>query len=419
MILDYLNEIDSALYSAGKKGVSSDLHPHSPFNPSLHEGTTWKGSELVNRFKPDIISVKPTKRPVFSSVDWLRCTTKKLHNLEGFTRKFLPMLKGHGFSFHDTGKGLNGYTHAFVIQFNGENCGHICADDKDKMGGSFELSGLACQLLQGRWDLWCLLISGLNENEFRIKRLDVCTDFKGKLWDVYSLNIVDINKLISDGLHSPARGVSPDVCLIGDWSGVVAKCLDGGGYDPKRDAQKGLTINVGNSDSVNKNVWYEKGKQLAGKNPERYDGSLGSWVRYERRFGTGSGRSQVVIPFDFAVLPDEALIYNSPKVAALIDDWISFQKGNDVDIDPVEISGIDLERVGLLKGICFKRTARHVASQSARFFRSLTMLGINPHDFVDAVISDESNKGFDPAFNSNFSLGQLFGSPDDGFGVAG
>lgn len=359
----------------------------------------------ANDFTPSF-DFTPTPRPVDASVDWLRCTVKNIKHFHDFINKFLPFLKAHKFNFHDTGHGMNGYTQCWQILFKGQVVGHICVDALDKMGGMFELTGFGCQWLQVRWDLWCSLMAGFLQYGFKIARLDVCQDYRGSAWINYKCNILEIAERIDGGLFKMGKGTGKPaaVTFVGDWLKVVVDRMHYSEYIPTIHAPAGLTINVGGSQSVNKFVVYEKGKQMMGKNPEMYDGSLNDWIRIERRFTRGSGRSEVVIPFDFALCPDSAFVYNCEGLKSFNDAWTDYRKTLGIDIDPKESVDLDFERVGLLKRVSLSKTALHVACQSSRFFRTLKLMGVSVVDFVDLIIHDDPSKGFDPALHNSSDI---------------
>ena len=350
----------------------------------------------VEKFKPSHNFDYLPDRPVYTSVDYLRSTNPKIDRFHAFIKKFMPLLKGAGFNFHNSERGMNGYTNMWLIQFNGQNCGNVCADALDVMGGQFELTGLGCQLLQARWDVWCSLIAGLQDFSFRIKRLDVACDFKGSVWDKFGVNMIDINSMVNKGVFriGSGSGVAPDVRLNGGFSEVVDKRMGARDYNPKVHCLSGLTIDIGSKQSVNTWCIYEKGKERAGKNPDRYDGSLSSWVRMERRFSSGSGRGKVEIPYEYAVYPDSAFIYKCAGIESFIGEWLAFQASEGVELSPVAIHEVNLNYVGLLQGINIKKTALHVARQSARFFKTLEVIGVDVMDFVNLVRHKECSKGF-------------------------
>lgn len=345
-------------------------------------------------------------RPVYASVDWLRSTNPKISRFHDFIAKFGPLLKGVGFNFHDTGRGMNGYTNCWHIHFEGEVVGNICADAMDKMGGQFELSGKGCQFLQVRWELWCALNAGLQEYGFRTKRLDIAADFKGSVWDEFNVNMLDVHRMVIDGDFRIGKGcgVVPGIRLNGDWSEIIDCRMGAQDYNPRKHCMSGLTIDIGASSSVNTWCLYEKGKERAGKNPDRYDGSLSSWIRFERRYASGSGRGKVEIPIDYALYPDRALIYSCSGVESFIDRWLAFQAVKGVKVPPVSNHELDLNRVGLLQGVSIKRTALHVARQSARFFKTLEDIGVDALEFVNLVRRDEGVKGFSPDVYSSFNV---------------
>lgn len=345
-----------------------------------------------------------TDRPAYTSVDWLRVTNPSLKSFDAFIKKFLPLLRGVGFRFVDTGGGLNGYTNCWVIQYEGENCGHVAADSNDKMGGMFELSGLGCQLMQVRWDMWCFLMAGCHEYGFRIKRLDTAVDFKGSIWDKFGFTMVDFAKAYKSGMFviGSGSGTKPTHSTPGDWLDLLLG--DGGTYDPRKQCPSGLTLNIGKATSGNSWCIYEKGKQLAGKNPDRYDGSFGSWVRVERRFSCGTGKSKREIPFDFALRPDESVLYGCAGFESFVSGWLDFQASEGVDVPVIDKVGIDVNRVGLMKGVSIKKTVKHVASHCGRVFKTLEDIGIDLVEFVNLVKRDEGVKGFDVGIYNAFSV---------------
>ena len=320
----------------------------------------------------------------------------------------MPLLRGVGINFVDMDRGMNGYTNSWQIQNNGKCCGHIAVDKNDVMGGQFELTGEGCQMVQLRWDLWCYLVAGLNQFGFKIKRVDIAGDCKGDVWDKFGLNMVGIAKMVDDGLfaNTSARGgAKAKVSVIGDWLKLLVGGVSSDDYDPKKQCLDGLTLNVGSSSS--RSMWciYEKGKERAGKNPDLYaDGYMGSWVRFERRLTSGSGRSEWLIDYDFLVMPDEAFFYQCDGVKGLFSEWCGFQRSEGVEVGVVSISGIDLQRVGLDKCTNLKRAALHVARQSARFFKTLEMIGVDVVDFVNVVKHEEGIKGFNPDIYSEYSV---------------
>lgn len=374
MILDYLNTITS-----------------QRFNPSV---------ECLGVY---------SDRPVYSHVDYLKATTPNQGDFQGFIKKFMPLLKGYGFNFYDRGCGFNGYDVSWFIQFNEENCGTICADSKGRMGGLFELTGKGCQVMQIRWDLWNRLVIGLSEFGLALTRVDVASDFKGKVWDKRGINMLDMARFVDKGMFKVGSGQGhvPTVQTVGPWLElIINKVKD---YKPLKHCLGGLTLNVGKSTSTSMFCIYEKGKQLAGKNPDRYDGSLSSWIRVERRFGRGSGRSERVIPHEFALYPDRALVYECAGLEEFVSDWLDFQSLEGVVFEPVSSESVDMERVGHLKSVSLKRTAIHVGSQVGRFLRTLVELGIDLMDFCERVIHDNPTRGFDPAFHAGSSLNDWFG----------
>lgn len=354
-----------------------------------------------------VFPFEPVNRPDITSVDWLRCTNTKIDLFHNFVKKFHDLLYGVGFRFVDTGRGKHGYNHCWEIRFHDQSCGLILADSLNSMGGLFELSGVGCQVLQARWDLWQMFVAGLNEHLFKIKRLDVACDFKGSLWDMYGKNMIDVSRFVRHGglTIGNGRGAKPAVNLVGDWLEIVSEGLRSNEYCPQFQATNGLTINVGSSTSANSWCIYEKGKQLAGKNPDRHDGSLYGWIRFERRFTSGRGRSEVVIPFDFAVMPDQAIVYNCEGFKDFIQDWEFYQESKGVMQPAASLdSDIDLERVGLSKKVNVKRSALHVARQSGRFFKTLDLCGIDVLEFVQLVKKSQPTKGFEPDMYQPFDV---------------
>lgn len=370
MILDYLNSV------------------------SLDE---FKPSHNLD-FVPDV--------PVYAAVDWLRTTNPRIGRFHDFMKKFMPLLRAVDFDFVDSGRGMNGYTNMWHIQYYGTVVGNICADALDKMGGQFELTGAGCQMLQVRWDLWCALNAGLQEYGFRIKRIDVAADFKGAAWDRYSVNMLDVHSMVSAGVFRVGTGcgVSPGVSLNGDWSEIIDGKMGPSDYNPKVHCPAGLTIDIGSRQSVNTWCLYEKGKERAGKNPDCYDDSMSGWIRFERRYSSGSGRGKVEIPIEYALYPDRALTYKCEGVESFVSDWLEFLASEGVSVPPVSTKTIDLRRVGLLQGVNIKKTALHVAQQSARFFKTLEMIGVDVMDFVSLVKHDQCNKGFCPELYNSYSV---------------
>lgn len=358
------------------------------------------------KFQPsysDVAGFEFPERPVNTSVDWLRVTNPSLGKFDSYVKKFLPLLLGIGFKFVESGGGLNGYTNAWSIQFNGENCGHIAADRNNKMGGMIEFSGKACQLLQVRWDMFCFLVAGLKEFDFAVKRLDAALDFKGAVWDEFNFNMTDFARAYKDGMFviGSGSGAEPTHSTHGDWLDLF---MSDGSYDPRSQCPSGLTLSIGKSTSGNSWCIYEKGKQLAGLNPDRYDGTLGSWVRVERRFSTGSGRSKRVIPFDFVLLPDEAIVYGCDGFESFVNKWVGFQSDAGVEVVTVPKVGIDVDRVGLSKSVSIKKTVRHAARQCGRVFKTLEDIGVNIQEFIDLAKKDEGVKGFSPDIYDAFSV---------------
>ena len=345
-------------------------------------------------------------RSVYASVDWLRSTNPRIGKFHAFIQKFMPLLRGVGFNFVDSGKGMNGYTNMWQIQHYGDVVGNICADALDKMGGQFELTGKGCQLLQVRWDLWCALNAGLQEYGFRTKRLDICMDLKGAIWDKFGVNMLNVHRMVSAGVFriGSGSGVSPGVSLNGAWSEIIDDKMGPEDYDPNVHCVGGLTINVGSSRSANTWCLYEKGKERAGKNPDRYDSSFSNWIRLERRYTSGSGRGKVEIPIEYALYPDKALTYNCAGVESFVNKWLAFQASEGVDLAPVSTEELDLNRVGLLQGLNIKKTALHVARQSARFFKTLEVIGVDVLDFVNLVKHKECNKGFSSDIYESYSV---------------
>lgn len=383
--------------------IVDSLTPESFDVPAKPQTILEKILDIEPRDFTSVFKTKDSPRPSYTSVDNLRCTTSELRDLDGFVKKFISLFKGHGIEFHDTGRGLNGYNYCWAMTFYGDRVGSICADSDSSMGGFVELTGQACQLLQMRWSLWEKLIHGFIQFGFRITRLDVAADFKGAVWNEYNMNILHLCKYVDDGLFNLNRsGVAPKVNLNGDWLEIVNNQMSPSEYCPMVHCPDGLTINVGGSASANRFCVYEKGKQLLGKNPDMHDGSLNNWIRIERRFGRGSGRSKVNIPFEFALDPDNAFYYRCSKLERFIMDYNEFRIECGCEVNKVPSSELELERIGLLKRTCLDRTTLHVAKQSARYFRTLVLSGVDPVDFVNAVIHDEPNKGFSPKLAESF-----------------
>ena len=346
--------------------------------------------------------------PVKTHVDYLRCTNTRLKDFHDFMYKFSPMLVGHGFKFVELERGMGNYNKAFQIQFNGRVCGAICADSTEgesNIGGMLDLTGVGCQVLQSRWDLWCQLITGLVEYEFNMKRLDVAADFKGALWMTYKFNILHMNDAVQAGMFSTGScGPDPAISLLGDFSKVLSQRMGPDDYVPMVHAPAGCTINVGKRTSCSSWCIYEKGKQLAGKNPDLCDTSMFDWVRVERRFSQGSGRSKKIIPFEFALYPDEAIVYQCKGFAKFLKDWDDFRAANGFAVVKSKPSDVVLERSSMVAGINFKRSAIHASQHAARFLRSLVMLNIDPMDWVNRAMHEKPVKGFCPDFLTDFSL---------------
>lgn len=343
-----------------------------------------------------------TPEPVLTLVDYLRITNPDTHKFESFFRKFIPYLKGVGFDFVEVDKKINGYQKSWLISVFDTNVGYLCADER--MGGMIDVTGRGCQLLQNNWALWCCFVSGIQEFDMRIKRVDIAADFKGSMWDDYGMNIVGISDLVSDGKFfssTRAGGVKPSVNTFGDWLSVRGK--NASSYDPKVDCPDGLTINIGSKGSTKQWCIYEKGKQLAGVSASSiYDGSLNSWVRVERRLMSGSGRSAVEINCLSLVYPDEAFTLDCSGVRDFVDDWYDFKSDNGVVEVPVPEVGLSFDRVGLTMGVCVKKTAIHVANQCGRFFKTLEDIGVDIVDFANIVRREEGLKGFDPSVYTQY-----------------
>lgn len=367
----------------------------------------------TTKFESSLKNYDSVPVPLYTSVDWLTATNTNIGKFHDCIKKFSALLRGVGLTFVDSGHGFNGYTNCWYIQFNGRNCGSISADATNRMGGMLVLSGTGCQLLQTRWDAWQCLMTGLFEFGFNIKRLDVAADFRGALWHEYNCNILHIAKMVKNGLGVVGNGAGkkPKVQLIGDFLDIVVDAVKPGEYYPTIDAPNGCTINIGSSSSSNSWCIYEKGKQMNGKSDLMpYSGIMLNWIRIERRFSQGSGRAKSIIPFDFALYPDKAFVYKCDSMAKFLDDWIQFQEDNGVSPSDNKPDDILLERVSIPNKVSFRKTAQHVASHSARFFRSLMVLKIDPMDFVNRIVHDETTKGFCPDLNGDFTLEGCFGS---------
>lgn len=349
-----------------------------------------------------------TDRPVRTEVDWLRCTNTKLKDFHDFMHKFTPLLRGHGFNFVEMERGMGNYSKAYQIQFNERVCGAICADPTEgssNIGGMLDLTGAGCKVLQSRWDLWCYLVTGLMEYGFNIKRLDVAADFKGALWMQYKVNILHMNDAVQAGMFSTGKcGPGPAISLLGDFSKVLSQRMGADDYVPMVHAPSGCTINVGKRTSCSSWCIYEKGKQLAGKNPDLCDTSMFDWVRVERRFSQGSGRSKKVIPFEFALYPDEAIVYQCQGFAKFLADWDDFRADNGFEVVSSKPSDVVLDRASMVAGVNFKRSAIHASQHAARFIRSLVMLNIDPMDWVKRAMHEKPVKGFCADYLQDFSL---------------
>lgn len=349
-----------------------------------------------------------TDRPVKTEVDWLRCTNTRLKDFHDFIRKFSPLLVGHGFKFVEMERGMLNYSKAYQIQWNERVCGSICADPTEgetNIGGMLDLTGAGCKVLQSRWDLWCHLVTGLMEYGFNVKRLDVAADFKGSLWMEYGFNILHFNDAVQAGMFSTGKcGPDPAISLLGDFSKVLSQRMGADDYVPMVHAPGGCTINVGKRTSCSSWCIYEKGKQMAGKNPELYDTSMFDWVRVERRFAQGSGRSKKVIPFEFALYPDEAIVYQCQGFAKFLKDFDTFRNSKGFEVVTPATSEVVLDRPSMGARVSFKRSAIHASQQAARFLRSLVLLDIDPMDWVKRAMHEKPVKGFCADYLQDFSL---------------
>ena len=369
----------------------------------------------------DFLDEIVTHRPVHTSIDWYRATNTDLNKFQLAMKKFTPLLVGVGFNFVKLDRGLGNYPMAYQIQFNGRVCGSICADDADlddgNIGGMFDLTGAGCQLLQGRWDLWIALVVGLMDFGFNIKRLDVAADFKGSIWDEYKVNILSFNDLVNEGLLSTTSlGNKPDIGVFGSFSELMHKRIDSSTYDPKKHAVGGCTVNVGKRTSCSSWCLYEKGKEQAGKKPELYgdDRSLFSWIRIERRFSQGSGRSKKEIPYHFALCPDQAFIYECKGIEKFLKGWSDFQVSKGVDPDLVsDPEVVNLDRPSMAATVSLKRSLVHSTQQASRALRTMFDLGIDVQEWVKRAMGDETIKGFCSDFHQGFSLDDFLPRIDD------
>ena len=349
-----------------------------------------------------------TDRPVKTEVDWFRCTNTSLKQFQACMKKFTPLLVGHGFNFVEMERGMGNYSMAYQIQWHGQVCGSICADPTEgesNIGGMFDLSGGGCKVMQSRLDLFCHLVAGLSEYGFKIKRLDVAADFTGDLWKKYKVNILNMNDAVQAGMFSTGKcGPQPVVSLVGDFSELLSQRMGPDDYVPTVHALSGCTINVGKRTSCSSWCIYEKGKQLAGRNPDDDDRSLFDWIRVERRFAQGSGRSKKVIPFEFAIYPDKAIVYQCEGFDKFLQDWDTFRNNNGFEVVRSKPSDIVLERASMVAGVGFKRSAIHASQHAARFLRSLVMLNIDPMDWVRRAMHEKPVKGFCADYHQDFSL---------------
>ena len=247
--------------------------------------------------------------------------------------------------------------------------------------------------------------TGLMEYGFNVKRLDVAADFKGALWMNYRYNIMHMNDAVQAGMFSTGKcGPEPAVSLVGDFSKLLSQRMEPDSYVPMVHAPAGCTINVGKRTSCSSWCIYEKGKQLAGKHPDLCDQSMFDWIRVERRFSQGSGRSKKVIPFEFALYPDEAIVYQCAGFDRFLKDWETFRNNNGVEVVRSKPSDVVLERASMVAGVSFKRSAVHASQHAARFLRSLVMLNIDPMEWVKRAMHEKPIKGFCADYLQDFSL---------------
>lgn len=341
-------------------------------------------------------NVRPTSAPEYSGVDWLSCTIKDIKKFHTFAKYSIRKFKALGLVIHDTGRGRNGYDFCFSIMHKDELCGSYLADGSGRMGGMFELTGYGCKLLMSNWSEWCKLIFSLKDCGFCITRLDVCTDLRGEAWNSYSHNIVDFLHDAGSGMFAIGigGGTPPVIGMPGDWYKVSAEGLDSCNYNPVVDCPSGLSVTIGKRSGANSFVIYEKGKEQFGKGMVPHLSETDArWIRVERRYGRGTGRSRVSIPFDFALMPDRSLTYNCKGFEAFMSDYYEFKNnrsfpngGGDDDFC--------LERIGYMNSVSLLRKAFHGAQSVGRLVRTMVDIGMSHTKIVSVLMGVKGIKGY-------------------------
>lgn len=339
------------------------------------------------------IPVPPKSSVAF--IDWLRCTNTDIKSFYEFAKYAMCKLQKWGFEIFDTGRGMSGYTHCFAILLNGERVGCFAADALDKMGGMFELTGTGCNMLQTNWVEWCSMIFSLKTAGFNITRLDVSSDFKGVAWHNYNKNIVKVLKYVKDGgFRVGNRGGMASIGTNGDWSDFIAGSKTSDTYVPALDCPAGLSFNVGKRDGVNSFIVYEKAKEMLGKGAfETLSAVDASWLRIERRFSRGTGRSKIVVPFEFCFMCDDAFFYNCEGLKSFVWAFQNWLKGNGVDPHQFD-SNIAVERVGMKQGKTLLRKAFWAGRHAGRLLATLIGLGFTAQWICDTLIADKPIDGF-------------------------
>ena len=334
-----------------------------------------------------------TPPPVHAFCDYIRCTNTSTEHYQDFCSKAFPYFTKAGFDIVDTGHGLNGYPTAWVLKFEGAVAGHFCVCDR--MGGLFELTGFGCRLVQANWDEWRKLTWSLCTLGFKLTRLDISVDFAGYDWFHYDVTLPEILNLAkTESMFSVGRAfITPKINTYGDWSDLSCGSIGVSDYNPSVHAPAGLTFDVGKRGGHNQFVVYEKGKEQVGRKLVKSLTEVeASAVRIERRFGRGSaGKTRVEIDWNFAVLFDEAFVYNCVGLEKFLNDFVAFKGGR----NPPAKKGIKIERIVKVQSNSLVKKAFHSMQQSGKFINTLIHMGFSSDFVVNLLINkDKLVEGF-------------------------
>lgn len=270
-----------------------------------------------------------------TTIDWLRVTVRDYKSFRASLIQLTELLGDADITLKRRGFGLYFYEQSATLNIWKDNqnlvVGNVCHTPEGKNeGGLFELSGVACDLLQTHYPLlWVKLYELLTLFNWSITRVDVALDLEGEYATQQGLTLpMILDRTVKDNLFASDFQKNPNTKLSyeprGDWTDFISRNLQPSDYNPLKHCPAGLTLYVGSrkhSDDFFRT--YEKGKEILGRMPEPENIDRG-WVRIEHEMTRKS--SNRVIPLEVMLNPDEYFCAGRSGIRQILDDLRTYRE---------------------------------------------------------------------------------------------